>query len=85
MDQFDFEDVSLYETMNSNGCPIDQVRRKIEVLAADETTADMLNIDMNDPIFYFHTIGFTTDDVPAEYSIAKYRGDINSFEIYIKR
>jgi len=85
LDKFNFENVSLYATLDSNNCPILQVRRKLEVMAADETTSDMLNIDANDPIFYFHTIGLTKDDVPAEYSIAKYRGDINSFEIYIKR
>jgi len=85
LDKFDFNDVSLYATLDSHECPILQVRRKLEVLSADETTADLLNIDENDPIFYFHTTGTTKNDVPAEYSIAKYRGDINSFEIFIKR
>lgn len=85
LDQFDFNEVSLYRTLDSHECPILQVRRKLEVLQADETTADLLNIDINDPIFYFHTIGTTKDNVRAEYSIAKYRGDNNSFEIYINR
>lgn len=85
LNEFDFEDVSLYATLDANNCPINQVKRKLEVLSADETTSDLLNIDENDPIFYFHTIGFTNNNVPAEYSIAKYRGDINSFEIYIQR
>lgn len=85
LDQFNFENDSLYATLDKNNCPITQVKRKLEVLAADETTADLLNIDAKDPIFYFHTIGFTTEGLPAEYSIAKYRGDINSFEIYLKR
>ncbi|MBL3530796.1 GntR family transcriptional regulator [Companilactobacillus zhachilii] len=85
LDKFDFEKVSLYPTLDDNNCHINQVRRKLEVLSADETTADLLNIDENAPIFYFHTIGYTKDNVPMEYSIAKYRGDINSFEIYLKR
>lgn len=85
LDKFDFNQVSLYDTLDSHNCPILQVSRKLEVLAADETTADLLNIDENDPIFYFHTTGTTSGNVPAEYSIAKYRGDINSFEIFIKR
>src|SRR5699024_4280116 len=85
LDQFDFNEVSLYRTLDSHECPILQVRRKLEVLQADETTADLLNIDINDPFFYFHTIGTTKDNVRAEYSIAKYRGDNNSFEIYINR
>jgi len=85
LDKFDFNEVSLYDTLDSHDCHITQVRRKLEVMAADETTSDLLNIDENDPIFYFHTIGTTQNDTPAEYSIAKYRGDINSFEIFIKR
>lgn len=85
LNQFDFENESLYATLDKNNCQITQVKRKLEVLAADETTADLLNIDVKDPIFYFHTVGFTAENLPAEYSIAKYRGDINSFEIYLKR
>lgn len=85
LDQFNFENDSLYSILDKTDCQITQVKRKLEVLAADETTADLLNIDAKDPIFYFHTVGFTADDLPVEYSIAKYRGDINSFEIYLKR
>lgn len=85
LNEFNFEDVSLYSALDDNNYPILQVRRKLEVLSADETTSDLLNIDENDPIFYFHTVGLTKNNVPAEYSIAKYRGDINSFEIYIQR
>lgn len=85
LNQYDFNKVSLYDTLDSHDCRIAHVKRKLEVLKADETTADLLNVEINDPLFYFHTVGTTEDNVRAEYSIAKYRGDNNSFEIYIDR
>jgi len=85
LDKYDFGKVSLYDTLDSHDCRIVHVKRKLEVLKADETTADLLNVDINDPLFYFHTVGTTKNDIKTEYSIAKYRGDNNSFEIYIDR
>lgn len=85
LDTFNFQYDSLYSLLDNNNRPVVKVHRKLEVLSSDETTADLLNIKVNDPIFYFHTTGLTRNDIPIEYSIAKYRGDINSFEINIKR
>jgi GntR family transcriptional regulator len=85
LDKYDFGKVSLYDTLDSHDCRIVHVKRKLEVLKADETTADLLNVDISDPLFYFHTVGTTKNDIKIEYSIAKYRGDNNSFEIYIDR
>jgi len=83
--QYNFEEVSMYSTFDLNNYPIMEVKRKLEVILADETTADMLNIEERDPIMYFHTVGLTNGNRPIEYSIAKYRGDMNSFEIDIKK
>lgn len=80
-----FNDISLYQVLEDNGYKVESVHRKLEVLSADETTADLLNIAEDSPIFYFHTTGSTTGNTPVEYSIAKYRGDINYFEIDLKR
>jgi len=59
------------------------VRRKLEVLVADETSADLLDTKVGAPLFYFHTQGYTRDEQPIEYSIAKYRGDLNYFRLDI--
>ena len=40
-----------------------------------------LKIKENDPVFYFHSYGYTKKDQKIEYSIATYRGDLNSFII----
>lgn len=79
LDQIDFSKHSLYATFREMGNPIHSVSRQLEITAADETTSDLLDIQVNDPLFYFHTRGFTENRIPIEFSIAKYRGDINYF------
>lgn len=82
---YDFAKDSLYSTLEKYNLKVTRVVRKLEVMEADETTANLLNIAVNKPIFYFHTQGLTTDERPIEYSIAEYRGDINSFVIDVQR
>lgn len=77
--EVDFEKNSLYKVMLDLGSPVISIKRKLEVIKSDETTSDLLNIKENDPIFYFHSYGYTNNNVPVEYSISKYRGDMNSF------
>lgn len=76
---FDFSTQQLYRSLAQNGYPVRSVKRKLEVMKAGETLAALLDIDEHDPVFYFHTIGYTDNHVPIEYSISKYRGDLNSF------
>ena len=75
----DFKQEKLYSVLEKMNFPILQIRRKLDVLKADETTSDLLDIEEGDPIFYFHSIGYSHDRTPIEYSISKYRGDIYSF------
>lgn len=75
----DFTSEKLYSVLEKINFPILQIRRKLDVLKADETTSDLLDIEEGDPIFYFHSTAFTHNRLPIEYSISKYRGDINSF------
>ncbi|MDN6733292.1 MAG: GntR family transcriptional regulator [Tetragenococcus koreensis] len=79
LEDVEFETQLLYNVFKEYSYPIQSVSRKLEVLKADETTSDLLNIEEGDPIFYFHTQGFTRDKIPVEYSVSKYRGDINYF------
>lgn len=81
----DFSKVSLYVTLKQMGSEVRRVKRRLEVIKADETSADLLNVNLNDPLFYFHTQGYTSDNTAVEYSIAKYRGDINYFVMEIQR
>lgn len=81
MAEFDFTQISLYSLLAAKGFAVKHVKRKLEVQKSDETTANLLNIQTADPIFYFHTAGLTATEKPVEYSIAQYRGDLNSFKI----
>ena len=40
---------------------------------------DLLDVKNGDPLFYFHSTGYDESHTAIEYSIAKYRGDRNSF------
>ncbi|MGF1992834.1 GntR family transcriptional regulator [Enterococcus casseliflavus] len=75
----DFSQEKLYRKFEEMGYPVKTVSRKLEVIKADETASDLLDIDLDEPLFYFHTQGFSYDRLPIEYSISKYRGDLNSF------
>lgn len=79
----DFETTSLYSLLKKSGYAVTRVRRKLEVAVADETIGDMLNVSEGAPIFYFHTQGITDKNRIVEYSISKYRGDLNYFVIDI--
>lgn len=81
----DFTVETLYSSLTRLNLPVTIIRRKLDVIKADETTSDLLDIEDGDPIFYFHSIGYTHNKVPIEYSISKYRGDVNSFIFEINR
>lgn len=81
----DFTTERLYDVFDSKGHSVNTIDRKLEVLKANETTADMLDIEIGDPIYYFHSIGYDANSTPIEYSIARYRGDINTFTLHLTR
>ena len=71
--------LSLYQTFHKEGRDITSIQRKLDVILADETCADLLDVKNGDPLFYFHSTGYDESHTAIEYSIAKYRGDRNSF------
>ncbi|EOH91792.1 GntR family transcriptional regulator [Enterococcus pallens] len=77
--EIDFTQEKLYKALEEAGYPVIAVSRKLEVIKADETTSDLLDVEIDEPLFYFHTQGFSNDRRPVEYSISKYRGDLNYF------
>lgn len=79
IENVDFINYHLYDYFSDKGNPVTRIKRKLETIKADETTADLLDIQENDPVFYFHSYGYGNDNKVIEYSISKYRGDINYF------
>ena len=81
----DFSKDSFYEQCAQCQHPITSITRHLEVVSADETLADLLQINQQDPLFYFHSYGYDPQGIPIEYSISKYRGDTNSFTFTLNK
>lgn len=82
--EHDLEKESLYPILSSNpDTELYQIRRFIEAFEATDYDMKHLNINEYKAIQQFISIGFNMYDVPVEYSIARYRGDRNKFEVII--
>lgn len=82
--EYDFsqQNMSLYDLMeNEYQIPIAYVDRTIEASLATNDIATLLQIEEKQAIYTVTTISYNSDDIPTEYSIAKYRGDRNKFSI----
>lgn len=81
----DFTQESLYQILGAKGDEfrIFQIQRLVEAVEATTEDSSHLNIRRGKPIQYFSSLGFTAYDVPLEYSLARYRGDRNRFEITV--
>ena len=81
LNKIDFSQASLYDELRKRNLPVTHVTRKLEVKKASSAISKTLKIKESDPVFYFHSYGDTKKDQKIEYSIATYRGDLNSFII----
>lgn len=84
IDQVDFSLLtsSLYDIMDvTYHRPISYVDRTIEASNAPSEFSSILQIPLAQAIYTITTIAYDHDDIPIEYSIARYRGDRNKFSI----
>lgn len=73
---------SMYKTLSrSDQTRICRVSRVLEAVAATKADAEMLGVRRGSPIHFFRTVGYNKYDQPIEFSLARYRGDRNRFEI----
>lgn len=81
----DFTQESLYHVMGNHGpaSKVHHIRRIVEAIQAPESIAQLLECEMDVPLLFFTSTGFTVENAPVEYSRAYYRGDCNKFEITI--
>ncbi|MBS6400761.1 MAG: GntR family transcriptional regulator [Atopobiaceae bacterium] len=85
LDGYDFNEESLYAAMDACGEPVASARRRFEAIRAEGAATTLLDVEAGDPLILFHTIGYDAAGRPVEYSIARYRGASNSFEISVTR
>lgn len=83
---YDFESSSMYGLMERVcGMRVARVVRKIEAVNATATEAPLLNVEKGAALCLVKTVGYTENDTPIEYSIARYRGDRNQFSVELYR
>ncbi len=82
-----FKEHSLYESLESLcHVHINRVRREIEAVNARRKEAELLNIAPNKALSLVKTLAYSDDaPSPVEFSIARYRGDLNKFSVDILR
>lgn len=83
----DFSIVSLYDSLEKLcNVHVSRVIREIESVNARRKEAELLEIAQNKAISLVKTIGYSDNSpLPVEYSIARYRGDLNKFAVEIFR
>ena len=84
--EVDFSVNSLYESLDRlYGLPIYKVRRNFEAVLPTTKEAGLLGIKKTQPICFVTTIATTDQNEDVEYSLARYRGDMNKFSIELYR
>lgn len=82
----DFSQISLYAHIEQKyNVKINRAKREIQAVNASIKDKQLLGIKTNAAICYVRTIAFDYNDMPVEYSIARYRGDSNRFIIELFR
>lgn len=83
----DFNEHSLYESLEKLcNVRINRVRREIEAVNARRKEAELLEIAQNKALSLVKTLGHSADSqLPVEFSVARYRGDLNKFVVDIYR
>lgn len=80
----DFEKESLYETLRQSvEAEVLCVHRRVEAVEATAKDVQYLDMKLGKPIQLFHSVGSNAYGRPIEYSVARYRGDRNSFEVTV--
>ena len=82
----DFVENSLYKLLETlYGDRVERVHRTIEAVNSEKKDAELLEIPKGSAECLVKTVGYSGQDKPVEYSIARYRGDRNQFSVDLYR
>ena len=83
----DFSANSLYDSLERiYKKRVNRVRREFEAVNAGKNDAELLQITRNKAICLVKTVAFFDDLAsPVEFSVARYRGDLNKFSVELTR
>jgi len=85
--QIDFTVNSLYESLEKlYHIRVNRVRREFVAGNARQKEAELLQIARNKALLMVKTVAFSVNiSAPVEFSIARYRGDLNKFSMELSR
>jgi len=82
----DFSAQSLYHFLETRySLVIARSRRSLEAVAANEYEANLLRIEVSQPLILLNSISYLEDGTPIEYYRACHRGDRSKFEVELNR
>lgn len=83
----DFNEKSLYDSLESLcHVRVNRVCREIEAVNARKKEAELLKIAANKAVSLVKTVAYSENSpLPVEFSVARYRGDLNKFSVDIYR
>ncbi|TVX96249.1 GntR family transcriptional regulator [Cohnella terricola] len=85
LEKEDFSSASLYDLIeNKYGNQISYVTRVLESINVHKEDVEWLQVDPKAAVQLIKTTAYLEGDRPFEYSIARYRGDNNSFTVTLK-
>jgi len=84
---YDFETTSLYEVLEQEyDIYISRVVREIEAVTARRKETELLQCSPNQALILARSLAYTAGQSdPIKYSIARHRGDINTFSVEVYR
>ena len=85
--EVDFTVNSLYDSLeNMYHKRVNRVRREFVAVNARPKEAELLQISKNKALIQVKTVAYSSDaPTPLEFSIARYRGDLNKFNVELSR
>ncbi|MGN8800820.1 GntR family transcriptional regulator [Candidatus Merdisoma sp. HCP28S3_D10] len=82
--EHDFTKESLYSVLSrDDSTRVYCVKRLVEAVEATASDAEILDMKKGKPIQFFSSVGVNVFGQPIEFSLARYRGDRNSFEVTV--
>ena len=83
----DFSEKSLYDSFEEiYGVRVNRVRREIEAVNSRKNESVLLKISAGKAVSLVKTVAFAENiPDPVEFSVARYKGDINKFTVVISR
>lgn len=81
---YDFRTEQLYSVLKlKEEVKISYIERTVDAIEANTDDANLLGIKRGKPIQFFTSIGYNVFGKPIEYTLSRYRGDRNRFQITV--